>query len=188
MNCQHYNATLYSSCWSQQLLQLIHWQLLDHPPYCWQCRSNALGWLPVPQSWTSRKGYGLLSFPENEMTLFYLKKIMKHDTYDLQYSGLALMVAWLSISCHAWSNVRPSVLSPSSAKYTISFAAACAEFARSNFTAACWVSCKACTVTWNSFTHHHSFHYSSYYYIYSNLTDFSNRNINIQGHQSTKKF
>ena len=107
----------------------------------------------------------------------YLNKIMKHDTYDLQYSGLALMVAWLSISCHAWSNVRPSVLSPSSAKYTISFAAECAEFARSNFTAACWVSCKACTVTWNSFTNHHIFHYNSYYYIYSNLTDFSNTGI-----------
>jgi hypothetical protein len=75
----------------------------------------------------SRKGNDIL----------YLNKIMKHNTYDLQYSGLALMVAWLSISCHAWSNVRPSVLSPSSAKYTISFAAACAEFARSNFTAAC---------------------------------------------------
>lgn len=54
-----------------------------------------------------------------------------------------LIVAWFNISCQAWSNVRPSAVKPSSAKYTISLAAACAELALSNLNAAFWVSSNA---------------------------------------------
>lgn len=88
------------------------------------------------------KGYERTTLWRSNIEVYIYKERGSHEV-----QWLALMVAWFSISCHAWSNVRPSVLNPSSAKYTISFAAAWAEFARSNLTAACWVSCRACQHT-----------------------------------------
>jgi hypothetical protein len=32
MILQHDNLTPHSACWPQELLQLLHWKLLDHPP------------------------------------------------------------------------------------------------------------------------------------------------------------
>lgn len=55
MICQDDNATPYSSCWTQQLLQLFHWELLDHPPYSWHCWSSTLEWLPIPQFMNKQK-------------------------------------------------------------------------------------------------------------------------------------